>query len=411
MKHILLISILIVAAAGCQQKKKDVLTENLKISDLRDTTTFVTENKDVINVQMVKPTKKQLKASAIIEEFKYIPIETSDSSLMGQYQNAYIYDNRIYIQDVETRMGNIFDMNGKFINKIGKKGNGPGELIHLTSMTIDPFGNHLIAYDQFFDKLFYYTLDGHFLHTKQMPLRSDQNIRFIAPNRIAFAVNQTKENTQLNELEQCNIIYTDSALNILGGTFRTEKNFAPNYSPPSFSSNRGNVAYTPTYTPDFYEFVNDTLVHRYHFNYDGFDNPFRMDKAETMADNDSKRQYLFSSTRILPPVLFTDNFLWFKTQTPNVADEFYSYYDKSSGKMISFRPSELDFDTEFRFASVLTTYNDYLVGYMPADYLIKLKENYDNSNRKMAPEIAAMIDNLQSDDNDVLVLFKLKSIQ
>ncbi len=407
MKHTILGSMFLFAVIGCQHKKNDVLTENLKKTDLNDTTTFVTIDRNVVKVRVPHPAKKQLKTSALIEEFKYIPIETADSALMGQYKNIHIFDNRICIQDVETRMAYLFDIDGKYINKIGKTGRGPGEMIRLTALTVDPFNRHLVAYDAFLDKLFYFTLDGQFLFTKQMSLRSNQNIRVITPNRIAFGVNRTEDNSHIQELEHYNILYTDSALNVLGGTLPAPMNFTPRYSPTSFSSNQDRVGYTPLLTPDFFEFTEDTLVHKYHFDYVGFDKPFVLEDLNSSDENGDNMDFLFSSTRMLPPILFTDNFLWFKTQTPDVSDEFYSYYDKFSDKMISFRPCDLEYDTEFRFASVLTAYEDYLVGYVQAAHLLHLKENYDKSNRKMDPAIADMIDNLQSDDNDILVFFKL----
>ena len=91
--------------------------------------------------------------------------------------------------------------------------------------------------------------------------------------------------------------------------------------------------------------------------------------------------------------------------------EFYTYYDKNTHKAISFKDTELDFDTDFIFSSVTSVSEDYIIGYVSAERLINLKKQKELSKTKMSPEIATLIDNLQSDDNDVVVLFKLKSIQ
>ncbi|MGL4779398.1 MAG: 6-bladed beta-propeller [Bacteroidales bacterium] len=408
MKNLILSSLFLLSFISCQQKKKDVFVANLKPTELQDTSSFVLCNNNVQKVKIEEPSNANLKMSDIIEEFKYIPIETADSSLLGQYKTAYLFEDKIILEDVETNMAYIFNDQGKYIHKIGRKGYGPGEMIKLSGLAVDLYNRNLVAYDQFFNKLFYYTLDGSFLFTREMPLNSSQNIQFVAPDLIAFAVNQTRENEQLENLNQCNVLFTDSMLNVLGGTYHAAKNFSPNYSPYSFSQNRAVTGYTPPYEPDFYQFSGDTLVHTYHFEYKGFDKLFVLNNAEKNSDDGIS---LFYSTRLLPPVLFTNRFLWFKTQMPQAANEFYTLYDKISEKSISFKPSDLVYDIPFRFTSVLTSYKDYLVGYVGAPELIEMKKAYDRSGVKIDPEIEDMINDLQTDDNDILVLFKLKNIQ
>lgn len=410
MKYIIFNVLILLLFTCCQQKKRDIYIDRLKPIDLRDTATFVLTEEGMVNVPVVHPSGK-IKASDFIEDFQYIPLETVDSSFMGQYVSVHVYKKHIFIQDVESGRACIFDMNGKYINKIGVPGGAPGEFVKLNSITIDPFHNHLVAYDTFLCKLLYFTLDGGFLYAQTLPLRFNGDFRFIEPNLIAFINGGTiEENPQLKDLNQYDIIYTDSTLNIRGGVLRSADS-CHSYMNYGFNSNNEQVAYTSTHFPFFYEFVENKLSCKYHFDYTGYGNVFDIAKLQALDDEKKKMGYLIYSTRLLPPIVSTKNFLWFKTQTTDHADEFYSYYDRMNNRMRSFKPSDIEWDTELLFTSVLGSYGDYMIGYVPASLLIDKKAHWDKSESKKDKRIIDMIDNLEMDDNDVLVLFKLKSIQ
>lgn len=80
-----------------------------------------------------------INTSDIIEDYRYIPLETTSQSLMGMIRKVEFYKDRIYIYDVETNMVYIYDKSGKFLRKIGQKGGGPGEFTTLLyGFMIDP---------------------------------------------------------------------------------------------------------------------------------------------------------------------------------------------------------------------------------------------------------------------------------
>ncbi len=407
-KRIVYIAGLIILT-GCNSQKNNDIDARLKVSDLRDTISFAMNAENAVTITVPPPTEG-MKVSDIFEDFKYIPLESSENSLMGQYQNASIYEDRIFIHDVETNMIYIFDMQGKFIHKVGKRGNGPGEFFQPESMTIDPFRKQLLVYDTFIKKIFYFTLDGEFLRTEQMAIRSYQNFKVINPNLIAFGVNRTCENPQLEEINNYNIIYTDSALNVRGGVYKEGENYIPHFSLPSFSTNGKQVYYTPPYTSDVYKFAGDTLVHQFHLDYSKWENHFDLDKLKALKAN-HKGGYYYNSIHVSPPVLSSNRFLLFKTITEEANDDFYSYYDKVTREILSFNIYTMKAENDLLFTTVLGSYGDYFIGYASASSLSYLKENREKAGVKMKPEISNMIDSLYTDDNDVLVLFKMKPIQ
>lgn len=91
---------------------------------------------NVLNLEMAMHTKKQITLSNLYDSLECIPLETNDSSLLGNRaylsyadeQNLFIMSN-----DVLYR----FNSNGDFLNKIGRRGNAPGEYNRAYSISAD----------------------------------------------------------------------------------------------------------------------------------------------------------------------------------------------------------------------------------------------------------------------------------
>lgn len=68
--------------------------------------------------------------------FSIIPLETTDDCLISKIDKIEIKNNRIYIMDQLAQSVYVFDMDGKYLNKIHKRGQGPGEYANLSYMTV-----------------------------------------------------------------------------------------------------------------------------------------------------------------------------------------------------------------------------------------------------------------------------------
>lgn len=409
MRNLIILLSILFSITSCQNKKSNPRGE-FKAIDITGIKIYPTiKSNNTLSIQVPKPTNKKIKASEIIEDYRYIPLETKTESFMDFYFNIRIQNEHIYVHDITTKMIYIFDMNGKYINKVGKKGNGPDEFVLLTAMTTNPFNNQLVVYDQIWGKLFHFTQNGKFLYTSKLPLNFIHDFNYISPNKIAFVNPKSKGNTHLNEIDNYRVIYTDSCLDIIGAAFKYDDTIFGRYAKDEFSHNKKNVIFNPHYTFDYYQVTDSSLTNSFHIDYLNFSE--MKDTTKMLNMEEQMYDYLSSSTYTLSPILFTDEFIWFKTHMKSFEDEFYSYFDKKTEKIKSFKESDLDFDTDFIFSSAISTYNNYIVGYISAENLKRFKASGKNSGLTMDPTIKSMIENLQNDDNDVLILFKLKPIQ
>ena len=118
-----------------------------------------------------KAPQKMIKMQEVIPNFTIVPLETNDESLIQYVKKVILYDDLIFILDDQGPLVAIFDKKGKFVQTIGRKGNGPGEFYFPTDFIIDPKRNQLELFDGFRRQILIYDLQGNF--RKRIPISVD----------------------------------------------------------------------------------------------------------------------------------------------------------------------------------------------------------------------------------------------
>ena len=88
-----------------------------------------------VNVGLDKPAKLSL--SAIVDSIQPVILETGDSCLLGHIVKIERSDNSFFIYDFSGPKVTRFDSDGRFLNKVGSVGKGPGEYPNIRSFTVD----------------------------------------------------------------------------------------------------------------------------------------------------------------------------------------------------------------------------------------------------------------------------------
>ncbi|NDV46528.1 6-bladed beta-propeller [Paludibacter sp. 221] len=107
----------------------------------------------------------------MFDSINIIPLETTEESLIGLDINKLeVYGNRIYVLNESYSHKNIlcFSPQGKFLFRIDRIGNGPGEYIDLFDFFVDKSRNQLLLLNEN-NMVSYYDLDGNFLYSKKKP--------------------------------------------------------------------------------------------------------------------------------------------------------------------------------------------------------------------------------------------------
>lgn len=96
--------------------------------------------------------------SEITEEVREVELELTDNSLISRIRRAVWDEDYIIIVDLSNVL--LFDNNGKFIRKIGSKGQGPGEYTYIRDLTVDFKNKHV--YIATSGKILCYDFEGNY---------------------------------------------------------------------------------------------------------------------------------------------------------------------------------------------------------------------------------------------------------
>lgn len=91
---------------------------------------------------------------------KMIPLQTTTDCLIQEISKLYFTDNYIIVFDQHHNNIFLFDNEGKFVRKIGVKGQGPTEYNTFNDIIYDPNTQLIYAFERFRSQMFIYNLKG-----------------------------------------------------------------------------------------------------------------------------------------------------------------------------------------------------------------------------------------------------------
>lgn len=118
--------------------------------------------------------------SSYAKSIRYVPLETTSSSLVSNHINGvYLENNLIFVSDEEPFL-KVFDaQTGKYLYNIGSRGQGPGELPHMNAVDINPLVNKvLLCWDTFVHQ---FDFDGSFISKIELPTEINETERPAVP--------------------------------------------------------------------------------------------------------------------------------------------------------------------------------------------------------------------------------------
>ncbi|PKP38343.1 MAG: hypothetical protein CVT97_01910 [Bacteroidetes bacterium HGW-Bacteroidetes-14] len=145
---------------------------------------------------------KIVNISEVADDIKYVALETTDNSLIGQRARVQIKNDRIYVISSQYFSFDIkvFDINGKYLFTFNRMGRGPEEYSQMSSIEIDNVTGGFIAFDTFSlslnstieSGLFKeYDKDGNYIKSHNLPV--------IKPGRLE-SVNKLNENLYISSV-------------------------------------------------------------------------------------------------------------------------------------------------------------------------------------------------------------------
>lgn len=170
MKHIQ-ITFCIVALLISSCRNKNVKTDryNPNVSDLREMIRIENNKPFVVYPDNATETDLSEDKNLCISKQKVVPLDSKKGKI-GDITKVMVHKDRIYIVD-ETKNNDcifVYDTLGHCVNKIDKRGKGPGEYVAIQSVMIDTLRDRIILQDQHISQVLFYDLDGNFKDQKKL---------------------------------------------------------------------------------------------------------------------------------------------------------------------------------------------------------------------------------------------------
>ncbi len=107
--------------------------------------------------------------SQLYSKIEYIPLETTDESLLAEISKLNIMDDgKILIFDRLKDGVFLFGKDGRYLRQIGNKGNAHNEYSSIKDAAYDCYNNQVVIYDIGTNHLMFYNLKGQFLFSFEL---------------------------------------------------------------------------------------------------------------------------------------------------------------------------------------------------------------------------------------------------
>jgi len=124
MKTVIFFFTVCIFATSCVMTNQKSEENDLDISSANKS-----DNTQSINIDSLKK-EDNINLSSEFKKVKTIILETNKNSLIGSVNSIQVYGDKIFILDRDKSNGIfVFNKTGKFIQRIGNAGQGPGEIL------------------------------------------------------------------------------------------------------------------------------------------------------------------------------------------------------------------------------------------------------------------------------------------
>jgi hypothetical protein len=389
---------------GCKFDKKSSSVFDSRIQFIDSIKVLPMNEADVTIVTLSSPIE-ELRSSAIINDVKYVFLETTEESIIGMYDEISVYKDRIFIlDDVISENIYIFDITGKFIGKM-PKGAGVNEFVRVRGMFVDKKHDQLIVYDAGRKKFVFCTLDG-----KPLGKEVDVQLYFFGryaitdSGEIVYITERFLPNPHVETLDKYRLLYTDSLGRITKVAFPFDDNKDLATSLSRFNNGTSDLLYYPKFTNDIYHVTDSVMTLKYRIDLSHY-TPIGIDNIRSLRSYPELKEYYRKYTFMTYDLSETDEYLYFSVR--DKMDRIYAFYNKKSNQTISFRNLIFDSNMVIDFPEIFSD-GHYFLGRASPPKLKQMAESRRRDGHPLNKELEEKIANLKEDDNSPLVLFTLK---
>lgn len=347
--------------------------------------------------------KSALPFDSLMELTSVVKLQTTRDNLIGKVSQILFTNDRIIVVDREiSKSISVYDMFGKFLNKIGSLGQAPNEYAFLWQVSFMPDKSTLFIADMGSNKIKLFNINGDFINAIKSPYWFE-SCEFIDNEKIAIN-SPTGIKAPLKKTYLPQLLTTSLDGDIYFHNFPSKEtkifHFSTAYPLRKFNNT---ILYNPSYTDSIFKITTDGILPYYYLN-------IKRKKPFVITNETSSKD--FSEELKNTPAYFggdyveLQNYAVFDISEPNMNWRRFVTYSKKQNK--SFYCNGNYHDTRLRFfiQPKFLYKDDILVTYIsPEEVLMYKKELYRLCKKE---DIDKLLENLTEDDNPVLFFYRIK---
>jgi len=393
MKKILIL-IIFVSQVSCNNKKDRQI---MSLNKLVDSSNPIEITIDVDDKNMGRT------AEELFEEPTFVKLETTKNNLIGKISQLLFIDNLIVV--VDNSISNsicVFGIDGKFINKIGKQGQGPGEYISCAHISKVPNEDMIAVMDDKLSKIHYYKLDGRHVNSIKLDFLAT-NMEFINSEKIAFV---GLNNLKLNNND---LIITNANNDVIAAGFKGL------YKENIFDYRNGElmwkfddkVFFNPNYNDTIFEIGEKSIHAEYRINLVKHGLP----KINDKTTNNEMKEYSNKFIRFNGHFVDFDDVAIFYISLPNMPSSFAIYSKQYKKTYIYNLYNNSSFYFMLSSGQVKARYKENILAQVvQAQDLIIGKQVFDEQAQRKKirkSKVDELFNRLSEEDNPVIFFYKI----
>jgi hypothetical protein len=413
MKYTYIILVIIFLSVSCRNKVNywGLKYQDLKTTDFRNLKVN-SENIKTISIPSVIGNQKWIKASNLVDSCFAIALETNNNNLIGTIDEIRIYNGNIFILDKRiAKAVFVFNMDGKYLRRIGKNGRGPGEYPRPDGFEIDKKNKELLISSTSIRKILRYDFEGNFLGNIK-PQVGNYDFKITDNGNIVLLAGD-HENAHLGELKNRIVYVIDKKGNIISYGPSNSSDFKEVKMTQGRNLMANNYEITYSYK------LSDTI---YSINENEINAQYKIDFGKSGIDREelkSKNTGEFlkavekgenSPAFYLGTQFQTNDYLYFQfNYNKKIIDCFYN---KNQSKTIAGVVSN-DTPEIICVSPFFAAYKDYLIASVDAHYLMGIEEMLRKNNPLTHETLLKLVGSdgefkIKKNDNPVLFFYKFK---
>ena len=359
---------------------------------------------NVTQIQYDKKAENVVVIDQIVDRCSFVRLTAEQPSLIGRIDQLILRDSFIVVVDKHIAKSIfVFNQDGKFLNRISRLGNGPGEYLLINHVAIND-NNEVCILDNIKARVTFFDITGKFISSQDLPFKSVK-MEFLGNDYLLFDVQHCSPisgNKKLTE-KSCYLL-TDSKFNVryaFGEDYSYNNPSYQNYM-DNFLKTDGKLYFRLHHGNTIFEFKKDSVYARYELS-------LKDEKLYTPTIEDMSTPDLYTEKRLIQPSFSGDFFLCkdyscFKMLFPE-REDLYTWFFKSNktGKILTLSTESND-PVLSKFYSPFARYGDNtLVQDVSPTTLLSHKDEILSNSIVENPE--ALFDGLSLEDNPVLFFY------